>query len=78
MIAKDNQYLYAGMYKDVAPLNNFSPCPSQQIRGIKPMLFQCWASVEDGGSTLKHHWGMSRVFWDVEGGKYNLKDAAGL
>ena len=20
------------------------------------MLFQCWASVEDGGPTLKQHW----------------------
>ena len=20
------------------------------------MLFQCWASVEDGGPTLKRHW----------------------
>ena len=30
-----------------------------------PMLFQCWASVEDGGPTLKRHWGMPRVCWDV-------------
>ena len=21
-----------------------------------PMLAQCWASVEDGGPTLNHHW----------------------
>ena len=25
-------------------------------RDIHPMLFQCWASVEDGGPTLKQHW----------------------
>ena len=23
---------------------------------LTPMLFQCWASVEDGGPTLKQHW----------------------
>ena len=28
----------------------------QQTRGIHPMLFQCWASVEDGGPSLKQHW----------------------
>ena len=27
-----------------------------QTRYIHPMLFQCWASVEDGGATLKQHW----------------------
>ena len=30
-------------------------CLSQQTRGIHPMLFQCWASVEDDGPTLKQH-----------------------
>ena len=25
-------------------------------QGIHPMLFQCWASVEDGGPTLNQHW----------------------
>ena len=20
------------------------------------MVFQCWASIEDGGTTMKHHW----------------------
>ena len=29
---------------------------SQQTQGIQPMLFQCCASVEDGGPTLKRHW----------------------
>ena len=29
---------------------------SQQTWGIRPMLFQCRASVEDGGPTLKQHW----------------------
>ena len=28
---------------------------TQQTRGIDRMLFQCWASVEDGGPTLKEH-----------------------
>ena len=27
-----------------------------QMRGVHPMLFQCWASIEDGGPTLKQHW----------------------
>ena len=26
-----------------------------QIRGIHPMLLQCWPSVEDGGPTLKRY-----------------------
>ena len=29
---------------------------TQQTRNIHPLLFQCWASVEDGGPTLKQHW----------------------
>ena len=29
---------------------------TQQKRGIHPMLYQCWTSVEDGGPTLKEHW----------------------
>ena len=29
---------------------------SQQTRKTEPMVFQCWASVEDGGPTLKQHW----------------------
>ena len=28
----------------------------QQTRDIHPMLFQCWASVGDGGPTLKQYW----------------------
>ena len=27
-----------------------------QTRNTVPMLFQCWASVEDGGPTLKQQW----------------------
>ena len=29
---------------------------AQQTRGIRPMLFQCWSSIEDAGLTLKQHW----------------------
>ena len=29
--------------------------PREQTRGIHPMLFQCWTSVEDGGPALKQH-----------------------
>ena len=30
---------------------------AHQTLGIHPMLFQCWASVEDGGpTTLKQQW----------------------
>ena len=37
--------------------DNEDPSGSTQLtRGIRPMLFQCWASVEDGGPTLKQHW----------------------
>ena len=28
----------------------------QETRGLHPMLFQCWSSVEDAGPTLKQHW----------------------
>ena len=28
---------------------------TQQTRDIRPMLFQCWASVTDAGPTLKQH-----------------------
>ena len=43
--------------------NNYqSESTSQQTRGIHPMLVQCWASVEDSGPTLKHHWMKSPVF----------------
>ena len=34
----------------------FAQTATQQTRGIRPMLFQCWASVEDVGPTLKQHW----------------------
>ena len=27
-----------------------------KVRGVHPMLFQCWASVCDAGPTLKQHW----------------------
>ena len=37
----------------------------QQTRGIHLMMFQCWASVEDGGPTLKQHRVNDRVCWDV-------------
>ena len=30
---------------------------------IHTMLCQCWASVEDGGPTLKQHWGNASCFW---------------
>ena len=35
---------------------------TQQTRGIHPMLFQCWSSVEDDGPTLKQHWVNSPCF----------------
>ena len=28
---------------------------TQQTRYVETMMFQCWASVEDVGPTLKHH-----------------------
>ena len=28
---------------------------TQQTRDIHPMLFQCWANIEDGGPTLEQH-----------------------
>ena len=27
----------------------------QQTRAVDPMLFECWASLADGGPTLKQH-----------------------
>ena len=42
---------------------------SKQIRCTHLLLFQCWASAEDGGPTLKQHWArMSRVCWDIPQG----------
>ena len=35
---------------------------SQQTRGIHPMLFRCWASVEDGGPILK--WNDEPLLYD--------------
>ena len=37
----------------------------QQRREVHPMLFQCWASVEDGGSTLKQHRGIVSCFLGI-------------
>ena len=37
---------------------------SQQTRVIRPMLFQCWTSVEDAGPTLKRHWANSSCLLD--------------
>ena len=36
----------------------------QQTRGIHTMVFQCWASVEDGGPTLKQHCVNVSCCWD--------------
>ena len=30
--------------------------PNQQTRVFEPVLFQCWASVVDGGPPLKQYW----------------------
>ena len=30
--------------------------PAKMGRGIEPMLYQCWASVVDGGPALEQHW----------------------
>ena len=40
--------------------------PSQHTWGIHPLLFQCLASVEDGGPTLKHSWVNALVCWICE------------
>ena len=37
-------------------LCDFYKQSTQQARDIYPMLFQCWANVEDGGPTLKQLW----------------------
>ena len=29
---------------------------AQKRRDIEPMLFECWASVEDGGPAFNQHW----------------------
>ena len=33
-----------------------------QIRGIQPMLFQCWLTVLDAGPSLKQHWEIVQCF----------------
>ena len=46
-----------------------SPLPAN-TRGIHPMLFQCWASVEDDGPALKQHCVIASCLlgWQVVGG----------
>ena len=36
------------------------------------MLFQCWASVEDGGPTLKQHWVNAPCLLDRERKTYDI------
>ena len=40
------------------PKSQYQQCASisQQIRDFDPMLYQCWASVVNGGPTLLQHW----------------------
>ena len=37
--------------------NDMRPEDNQQTCSSKPMLFYCWTTVADGGSTIKQHWG---------------------
>ena len=40
----------------------------QKIKAnIKPMFFQCWASVYDAGPSLKRHWAMYLVWYACSG-----------
>ena len=55
----DCRYIY--IYSLLAKRNALRALANQPL-GIHPMLFQCWASVEDGGpTTLKQ-----QLFWLVE------------
>ena len=29
---------------------------AKQTRAVDPMLYKCWADVEDGGPTIKQRW----------------------
>ena len=45
------------IYRLVATRYELHWVNAHQTLGINPMLFQCWASVEDGGpTTLKQQW----------------------
>ena len=49
----------AGTFKNPVTSSEVMPVPLTgypKHGGIHPMLFQCWTSVEDAGSTLKQHW----------------------
>ena len=35
---------------------------SAPTKDNQPLLFQCWATVYDGGPALKQHWVNNRVF----------------
>ena len=49
----------------------------QRTRGIHPMLFHCWASVEDGGPTLKQQGvnALCLLGWTWGGGGGDTVDA---
>ena len=51
-------YMYLTEHKEVS----FGKIKSDIFsNGRALLLFQCWASVEDSGPTLKPHWGMLRI-----------------
>ena len=40
-------------------ISDYKPAPlpfTQEKRGIRRMLLQCWSTVFDAGPTLKQHW----------------------
>ena len=50
-------FIYLSFYRTkIAPVVPDWRILSQPIRGIVPMLYWCWASVGDGGSTSIQHW----------------------
>ena len=70
--ASGQRLVFAGHYHSISPSHYlyslYTFCimvSSQQQRGIHPMLFQCWASVEDGGPTLQRHRVNVSVCWDT-------------
>ena len=48
---------------------------SQQTRDTDPMLFWCWADVEDGGPTSKQHWVSASCLLDKPYGVLALHNA---
>ena len=50
------QILPLGLQRNIVKDGGFCTYYYDRSKHIHPLLFQCWASVEDGGPRLNQHW----------------------